>query len=61
MRRPCAPLLALRTLVTLALCAVIAQAGWAAAALGGEPGYWSRHGTGAVVALVVAQHPHRAA
>lgn len=49
-------LIALRSAATLLLSAVVAQAGWAAAFLGGEPGYRAFHEVGAwvTVALVVA-------
>lgn len=48
---PSPPLIALRTMATVQLSAIIAQAGWAAAALGGEPHYWSNHSTGAHLAI----------
>ncbi|MDO5628344.1 MAG: hypothetical protein Q4G43_08500 [Mobilicoccus sp.] len=46
-------LIVLRTMATLVLSAVIGQAGWAAAALGGETRYWAFHSLGALVTLAV--------
>lgn len=47
-------LIALRLAATLLLSCVIAQAGWAAAWLGGDPGYARYHQVGAWVTLAVA-------
>ncbi|AXH96822.1 hypothetical protein [Ornithinimicrobium avium] len=44
-------LLTLRLAATLLLSAVVGQAGWAAAVLGGEPGYARFHEVGAWVTL----------
>lgn len=44
----------LRTLVTLQLSAIIGQAGWAAAALGGEERYWRFHEIGSWVTGVIS-------
>ena len=49
---PHVTLIVLRTAATLALSAVIGQAGWAAAFLGGESQYRAAHEVGAVVTLV---------
>lgn len=48
---PSRALVALRTMITVQLSAIIAQAGWAAAALGGEPGYWTNHWLGAYATI----------
>ncbi|GAB98137.1 heme A synthase [Kineosphaera limosa] len=48
MRIPSRQLMALRTMVTVQLSAIIAQSGWAAAALGGEEHYWRNHSLGAL-------------
>lgn len=53
MRLPHPALIALRTLATLALSACIAQAGWAAAFLGGEGKYRAFHEVGAGVTVAV--------
>lgn len=47
-------LITLRLAATLLLSAVIGQAGWAAATLGGEPRYARFHEVGAWVTLAVA-------
>lgn len=55
--RPTLPhphLIALRLAATVLLSAVIGQAGWAAAMLGGEPRYARFHQVGAWVTLAVA-------
>ena len=46
-------LIVLRSSVTVTLSALIAQAGWAAAFLGGEPQYRAHHEVGAWVTLAV--------
>ncbi|WP_460765817.1 hypothetical protein [Mariniluteicoccus flavus] len=46
-------LIILRCVATLALSAVIGQAGWAAAFLGGEPRYRAYHSVGAMVTVAV--------
>jgi hypothetical protein len=46
-------LVILRSAATVVLSALVAQAGWAAAFLGGEPGYLRHHRVGAVVTLAV--------
>lgn len=47
-------LLILRSLSTVLISAVIGQAGWAAAGLGDDPGYFRHHQVGAYVTLAVA-------
>lgn len=54
MRMPHPHLVVLRTAATVLLSCLIGQAGWAAAMLGGEPGYRSHHEIGAWVTLAVA-------
>ncbi|MDO8144486.1 hypothetical protein [Isoptericola sp. 178] len=44
----------LRSAATVLISCVIAQAGWASAYLGGEPGYLDQHRVGAWVTLAVA-------
>lgn len=46
-------LIVLRSVATLELSAVIGQAGWAAAFLGGSPQFAPHHAVGAVVTLVL--------
>lgn len=53
MKLPHPHLVVLRSLATLALAALVAQAGWAAAFLGGQREYLRHHETGALVAVVV--------
>lgn len=53
-RLPHPHLLVLRLTATLLLSAVVGQAGWAAATLGGEPGYARFHQVGGWVTLAVA-------
>lgn len=48
---PPLPLIVLRTVVTVVLSALIGQAGWAAAFLGGEGQYRNHHRVGAWVTL----------
>ncbi len=50
---PPMPLIVLRSIATLQICAVIDQAGWAAAFLGGAGQFRSNHRIGAVVTLLV--------
>lgn len=47
-------LIILRTVATVALSCLIAQAGWAAAFIGGAGDYTQHHEVGALVTLVVA-------
>ena len=49
--RPSVPMMVLRSVATVLISAIIAQAGWAAAALGGEPHYWRNHAVGAPITL----------
>ena len=44
-------MMVLRSVATVLISAIIAQAGWAAAALGGEPHYWRNHAVGAPITL----------
>ncbi|PFG42686.1 hypothetical protein ATJ88_1356 [Isoptericola jiangsuensis] len=44
----------LRSAATIVLSCVVAQAGWAAALLGGQPGYLVQHRAGAWVTLAAA-------
>jgi hypothetical protein len=53
MRIPSRAMVALRFVATLVLSALIAQAGWAAAYLGGDRGYLRHHSVGAGVTLAV--------
>lgn len=53
MRLPSRALMALRFIATVELSAVLAQAGWAAAYVGGERGYLRHHSVGAGVTLAV--------
>lgn len=46
-------LVVLRSAATLVLSAVVAQAGWAAAFIGGDPGYRAFHEVGAWVTVVL--------
>lgn len=46
-------LVVLRTAATVVLSALIAQAGWASAFLGGEPQYYRYHQVGALVTLAI--------
>lgn len=49
--RPSVPMMVLRSVATVLISAIIAQVGWAAAALGGEPHYWRNHAVGAPITL----------
>lgn len=51
MRRPSTPLMALRTVATLEISAIVAQAGWAAAWLGGDDRYQRYHAMGALLTV----------
>lgn len=53
MTLPPLPLIVLRTVVTVVLSALLGQAGWAAAFLGGEGQYRNHHRVGAWVTLGV--------
>lgn len=52
-RLPHPHLIALRSAATIVLSCLVAQAGWAAAFLGGDTGYRAHHRVGAVVTLAV--------
>lgn len=52
-RLPHPHLIVLRTAATVVISCLIAQAGWAAAFLGGEAQYRAYHGVGAIVTLTV--------
>lgn len=52
MQKPHPHLIILRTVVTVELSAIIGQAGWAAAFLGGEGNYRPHHEIGAWVTLI---------
>ena len=56
MAQPAMPhphLVVLRSAATVVLSALIAQAGWASAFLGGEPQYYRHHQVGALVTLAI--------
>ena len=50
---PPTPLIVLRTVATVVISALIGQAGWAAAFLGGDAGYRAHHQVGAWVTLTL--------
>ena len=50
---PPTPLIVLRTVATVVISALIGQAGWAAAFLGGDDGYRAYHQVGAWATLAV--------
>lgn len=53
LRLPHPHLIALRTAATIVLSCLVAQAGWAAAFLGGDTGYRAHHRVGAAVTVAV--------
>lgn len=53
MKLPSPPMITLRCVATLEISAVIAQAGWAAAFIGGEERYEAFHAVGALVTIAI--------